>query len=74
MKQIKVTNRNPPVLIKEEKQRNIDIFKCRYCGILCGCNLKGEVGMYSYKILRKHEENCPENPGISGKIVTGETN
>ena len=54
-------SKNPPTFFKEKNPKNIDIFKCKYCGQLCGCTPEGNVGMYAYKILRIHEENCSKN-------------
>ncbi len=55
---MKITNRNPRRIKEEKNQKNTDIFRCRYCNQLQGCTPDGEIGMYSYKILRRHEEIC----------------
>ena len=38
-----------------------EVYRCRYCKQLVGCSEQGEIGMYSLKILRKHEKNCAKN-------------
>ena len=49
---------------KEERK---EMYRCCYCGQLVGCSEQGEIGMYSMKILRKHEKNCTSN--ISVKFI-----
>ncbi|ABM79137.1 hypothetical protein [Prochlorococcus marinus] len=44
--------------------RDVEIkkkYRCRYCNELVGCNEQGLIGMYSLKILRMHEKECPNN-------------
>ena len=55
---MKITNKNPRRVRAEESQKNTDIFRCKFCGLLQGCSPDGKIGMYSYKILRRHEEIC----------------
>ena len=38
-----------------------ETYRCRYCGQLVGCSEQGEIGMYSMKILSKHEKECARN-------------
>tara|TARA_B100000073_G_scaffold165466_1_gene136969 strand:+ start:1360 stop:1503 length:144 start_codon:yes stop_codon:yes gene_type:complete len=38
-----------------------EMYRCRYCKELVGCSEHGEIGMYSLKILRKHEKECAKN-------------
>ena len=57
---MKFKSKNPPQFFKEKPTRNVDIFRCKFCGELQGCSDNGEVGMYSYKILRLHEKNCKQ--------------
>jgi len=45
--------------MREEERK--EIYRCRYCQELVGCSEQGEIGMYSLKILRKHEKNCARN-------------
>ena len=42
--------------MREEERK--EIYRCRYCQELVGCSERGEIGMYSMKILRSHEKNC----------------
>ena len=44
-----------------------EAYRCRYCRQLVGCSERGEIGMYSMKILRSHEKNCADN--ISAEFV-----
>ena len=55
---MRITNKNPRRLRKEESQKNTDIFRCKFCNQLQGCTLDGKIGIYSYKILRQHEQIC----------------
>ena len=57
---MKFKSKNPPQVFTEKPTRNVDIFRCKFCGELQGCSENGEVGMYSYKILRLHEKNCKQ--------------
>ena len=42
----------------EERKKT---YRCRYCHQLVGCSEQGEIGMYSFKILRMHEKECAKN-------------
>ena len=46
-----------------EEERK-ETYRCGYCGQLVGCSERGEIGMYSLKILRKHEKNCARNTSL----------
>jgi len=48
--------------MREEERK--ETYRCRYCGQLVGCSEQGEIGMYSLKILRKHEKNCAKNESL----------
>ena len=45
--------------MREEERR--EIYRCRYYKQLVDCSEQGEIGMYSMKILRKHEKECARN-------------
>ena len=44
-------------MTQQERKRK---YRCRYCKELVGCSEQGVIGMYSMKILRKHEKECIE--------------
>ena len=46
-----------------EKER-MEMYRCRYCRQLVGCSEQGEIGIYSLKILRKHEKECAKNASL----------
>jgi len=46
---------------KEERK---EMYRCGYCGQLMGCSERGELGMYSLKILRMHEKECAKNASL----------
>lgn len=46
---------------KEERKAT---YRCRYCKQLVGCSDQGEIGMYSVKILRKHEIKYTKNASL----------
>ena len=41
-----------------------EMYCCRYCQELVGCSERGEIGMYSMKILRKYEKECAKNASL----------
>ena len=59
---MKITNKNPRKIRPENHPKTTDIFRCKFCGQLQGCSESGEIGMYSYKILRQHELICAKRP------------
>ena len=51
-------------MIEVERKRK---YCCRYCKQLVGCSERGVIGMYSMKILTRHEKTCADN--ISPKSI-----
>ena len=45
--------------MREEERK--EVYRCRYCNELVGCSERGEIGMYSLKMLRMHEKSCARN-------------
>ena len=45
--------------MREEERK--EMYRCGYCGQLVGCSERGEIGMYSVKILRIHEKEYTMN-------------
>lgn len=50
-------------MTREERARK-EKYLCRYCKQLVGCSEQSEIGMYSLKILRKHEKECAKNASL----------